>query len=428
MQFAWPFNKLVLVPLLFLSLLSPIVAWADSTIDLRTAVGRTLDHNLELLKYPFQMRQQRALRIQAGIKPSPQINLDVEDFYGTKQYDDFSQTEITMILSQTIEMGGKLQNRLAESKAIEDRIQLEYQLAEVDVIAETTRRYYEVLKFQRLLELVDKKIQRESESIAQIEKLTKTGAVDPVDKVSIRLQLKRSEAYRLELRHDHSVAKTRLCAMWQGTPDFDRAIGDISALPTLPTERQVLTAVENSPAILHKLALQREADQRVKIARSDGVSDMRFGIGLRHKNADNAQTLNLGFEMPLNFENPNRGRIAAAETELKANQFESQNVKKKLQLTLIEHWQTMYLHQKQLEQLEFQILPEAKNLLNTSVASYRRGTTSILQIIAAEKELVDVQLEMVDISMNIYSDLLELERLTGKPMVASAIKKQAKTK
>lgn len=402
----------------------PIAGWllsistvnANTALDLRKSMDQTLQNNTELKKYPFSLRQEQALERQANIGPSPQLSLELEDLYGSKQYDDFGQTEITLIFSQTIEMGSKRQQRLATSQAAQDRIKLEYELAKTDILAETGRRYYEVLRVQNLQTILHQKIERETQALARIQKLAKSGAADPVDMASMSLLLKRSQSEYIRLEHEHKIAKTRLAAMWMGQGEFKKVTGHLDQLPLLPTQTQLLTAIENSPAILHKMALLREADQRVKSEVSLGTNDIRYGIGLRHKQADNAQTLNFGISVPLSFSNPNQGRIEAAQAELQANQYENETAKTHLQLTLIERLQRLQQYKMQAEQLKQHTLPEAEILIKTSLASYKRGTTDILQVIQAQDTWFDMQQELIEISIRVYLELLELERLTGEPL------------
>lgn len=390
------------------------VCFAENVIGLKQALENTLDKNIELKKYPFQIREEEAMSRQAGIFPAPQINLDVEDFYGTQNYNDFGQSEITLTFSKTIEMGGKRQLRLAESKAIQDRIKLEYELAKIDILAETSRRYYEILRIQSIQNLIGNKIENEKLALEKIKKLKASGVSDPVDIASMSLRLKHSQSRLLKLNDEHQIAKSRMTVMWQSEPEFDTAAGNILTTPSLPSLEKILSNIDQMPSVLHKTALMRESDQRAQLARADGKNDITYGIGLRHKQDDNAQTLNMGVSIPLTFENPNRGRIEAAQTALEASRYESDAAKIYLKQTLTEHWRRMYQYARQVEQLNIEIIPEANHLVSVSLKSYRRGTTDILQVINAQDEWLEAQLNLIELNTLILGELLELERLTGQ--------------
>ena len=79
----------------------------SASINLAEALERTLKENPELELYPLAQRQAEALRLQAGIRPSPELSLELENAFGSGEFSGTDSAEVTLALSQTIELGGK---------------------------------------------------------------------------------------------------------------------------------------------------------------------------------------------------------------------------------------------------------------------------------------------------------------------------------
>lgn len=397
-------------------LLISLSACAKQSISLTSANAMALEHNYELANYPFQIRQQSASRLQAGVTPSPEVELVVDDLVGTNQYGLFEQSELSLVFSQTIEMGDKRHLRQAHIASVGDRLQLELSLAKLDVLAENSRRYYQVLKLQELQKILIQKIEFEKNMLLKVKTLVKAGAVGMVDQAVISLRLKRSEAKLLALESQHSVAKNRLSAMWQKTATFDRVQGNLNFLPILPTKQQVVASLANSPAVFHLLALQREADVNLNLIKESSKADLSFSGGITHKQFDNTQTISVGISVPLYFSNPNKGRIQKAVIELQKSQALSLYSKTKLELLLIQHWQKMQLYQQQFKQLKQQILPEVERLMALVVKNYKHANISVLQVVDAQQQWLDLKIDLIEQASLIYTELLELERLTASEL------------
>jgi len=402
--------------LLMTFLIASFSASAERFLDLKTAYSLALERNVELAKYPFQIQQQGAMAIQADIQPSPEIGLEVADLIGTNQYGLLQETEISLLFSQTIEIGKKRQLRLAYSNVAEDRVRLEFELAKIDILAETSRRYYQLLSLQAMQQIVLDKIELEKHTLLKIKRLTKAGAVGLVDKLVISLRLKRSEAQFLNLNSLQVIAKNRLAAMWQGDVDFDRVKGSIFSLPNTPNFAKLRDDLAGSPAILHLLSLQREADQNHSLLKESAKADITYSAGLTHKMGDSSQTVSFGVSAPLNYSNPNKGRIEQAKIALQETQALARESKRNLELILKEHWLKMQQHKQQLNALNNDILPEAEKLLKESIKSYNSGNISILQLVDAQQQWLDFKIDLIKSSGSIYMELVELERLTSKKL------------
>ena len=390
-------------------------ATAETEMTLRSALNKTLQNNNELKAYHFNLLAEEGMHVQAGILPSPKMGLEVDNLLGTKSHDGIQKSEVTLSFSQTVEMMSKRQNRLAVSKSRHDKLLLERELSKVDVLAETTRRYYQLLKLQAISGSIHRQIENNKQALQKVQRLVSIGTADPLDVSTLNLQLKQNKALLKANLNRYRTAQHQLANMWQSAERIHPK-GNLLVLPKVPNETSIQQIVDESPAILHQLSLLREADSNLQLVQSQSRSNITYQFGLTHRQIDNSQSVNLGVSMPLNFKNPNRGRIAAAQARLKANKWQLEAASQDLKLRLKEHLLNMQTHIDQANDIQHSLLPEVKKLTSLTLKSYQRGSASILQYTAAQQQLFDLEIQYINASAQAYNSLLELERLTGSSL------------
>tara|TARA_R110002072_G_scaffold110922_1_gene238930 strand:- start:5897 stop:7177 length:1281 start_codon:yes stop_codon:yes gene_type:complete len=393
----------------------------EVNINLAKALELTLAENHELLAYPFSRTRQEALKLQAGISPSPNVQFTVENALGSGDFDGVDSAESTLALSQLIELGDKRKKRMAFADARLQEQEFEFELARLDVLAETSRRYYRLLELQALQALTEQQVAQAERSLAVISTRAEAGAVGMADASKLDLRLAQFLAHRQQLVAEHAVARTRLAAMWQGDAMFSTARGNFEALPVLPRLATVLQTVEEAPATMRQAALQRMGDARLQLARANGRSDLIAEVGLRRLEASNDNALVFSINMPLTFSNPNRGRIAAARAEVELGARQSEWTRRQLELGLTEIHQRLSGYTGRAAMLQRELLPRAEKLVEDTSAGYQLGRYSVLQWTDAQAERFSLEKELIEMRSAIHLLLLELERITGAAMTGDGL-------
>lgn len=410
------------IGLLGMSVLPWQTAMAQQAIDLTWAYEQTLLNNSQLKAYPYQLRIAEADRVQAGIKPSLNIRAEIEDVLGTGSLKGLGDAEYTLALSQTIEMGDKLLSRVAVVDAQSQAIEADYQIKRLDVLAETSRRYYRVLSIQGLQSVVDKRIKKEQQALVVIKRRAQAGAVGQADVSKMALRLSHSQARKLQLADELALAKIRLATMWMGEADFSYVKGNLAKWPSLPDSDTLNAAIDTAPQYLYLQAYKRIADSRIQLAKARGYNNINIGVGIRRFERTDDHALVFSFSTPLTFENPNRGKIAAAYAERELAQVKGELNHAELKLELAEIQQRMLANSRHVSTISDQLLPNAKTLLNDTEKGYRQGQYSVLQWVDAQIELFELERQLIEIQTRIYLQLLELERVTGQALTTTKLR------
>lgn len=386
------------------------------TIDLDRALRQTLQDNADLKAWPYQLRISDGDVVQASMRPLPTAGLTVENVLGNGLYSGSDAAEITLTLGQLIEFGGKRDSRVSYATATMNRKQAEYGMARLDVLAETSRRYYEVLRVQALQRWIDRRIASEGEALAIVRNRAKAGATGQADVARMQLRLSRSRALAAQLDGRAELARLQLAAMWSTTPDFVYIQGDMLALPAIPPPSSLRAAVDAAPAMQLEQTQLRLAEAQVRLAQAQGKVDLEVGVGLRHIELSNDQALVFDLSVPIPLRNPNRGRIDAARASRDLSSEQAELRRTGLYLSLLAQQQALLNQHRQAQLIGDQLLPEARQLLADTEQAYLTGRYSVLQWVDAQTELFALERDLIEIHALVYLQLLELERITGRPL------------
>jgi len=394
-----------------------------SMLSLRQAYDLTLNNNPELAAYPFYLRQADAEKLQAGLGPQTRFSLQLENAFGSGDKQDLDNAEITLSLSQTFELGGKKQSRLDHADARQQQTQAEYNLARLDVLAETSRRYYQLLFITAQQKQLSARQQKEQAALNIIKRRAKAGAVTDADVSNMALRLANTQQQLQQNQAAYQQGKMDLAAMWLADAEFSSVNGDLNTLPQLPNETQLKQLIEQQlhtlPDYRVQLATQRLADQQLRLEQTKGRSDLTLGLGIRQFENSGDQAFSLSASMPLSFSNPNRGRIAAAQANQQLSLQQSEQKRVQLTLTLQRLHQSLRQDIKLGQNIEQQLLPLAQQFLSDTQKAYRQGRYSLLQWIDAQHQVFGLQQQLIQTRLNIHLQVLEFERVLGQPIVSS---------
>ncbi len=404
-------------------LLAFVLLWVNpvqaTELNLAEALKRTLVQSPGLQLYPYQQRINDAAAISAGMRPNPELQLELADVLGTGESAGIKSAELTLSLSQLIELGDKRQKRLELTKWQSQLTQQQYQLDKVDALAATMRSFLQLLHQQALLKWTEQKIATEQQALAAAKQRAKAGNVTDADITRLELKVLQSRMEQKSLLAEKLVNLRLLASHWAEQPDFDAVSGDLSLLPPLPQLADVLTQLQQAPQLQWWLTQNRLLDSQLQLAKALGQADLTLGAGLRRNEQSNDNAFVLQVSMPLTLENPNQGAILSSEALAEQAKLQQQQNMQQLQLQI----ERSYLHLTQLsEQIgDYQkaVIPLSQQVLDQMLAGYQQGLFDMTDLLAAQQDILLAKRQVIDLHYALHLQLLELERLTGLPMVVN---------
>ncbi|MBU2115555.1 MAG: TolC family protein [Gammaproteobacteria bacterium] len=386
------------------------------TLTLTQALQRTLQHNAALQAYPYQLRMAEAAQLQATIRPNPELDVSLENVLGTGDSRGLAAAELTLSLSQQIELGDKRQRRIELAHSQSQLQQDNYELARLDALANTTGQFVQLLRLQHLQQWASDKISREQALLATAQRRSLAGNLHDADISRIKLRLIRSEIELSDLKQAAQSQRYQLAASWNNAPDFVAVSGDLTALPAVPAQAALQLQLQQSPTLQRFTSLQRVAQSQLRLTDANSKADIRLSAGLRRDEASNDNALVLGFSMPLSLSDPKAGQRQANRTEQALLASQQQQSQTALLHLLQQQWHTLEQLRLAVQTMQSRLLPEATQLHSLSLQGYQQGQLDLLSLLSASEELALAERDLIEAQSRFHLTLLELERLTGQPI------------
>jgi cobalt-zinc-cadmium efflux system outer membrane protein len=389
-------------------------------LELRTALARTLEHSPVLDIFPYRERAADARILQAGLRPNPELSIEVENFAGSGSFSGTDSAQVTLALSQTIELGGKREERTLLAEMNRELIGVDYDVARLDVLAEAARRFIHVARDQSLLDLARRRNRLAIRALRVAEQRVESGRSSPVEASQARIERARAGVDEEHAEHELASARVRLAASWgEMDPDFPRVNAALFQFPEVPRFDTLRAQLDRAPALERYLTVERVRAAAVRLAEARGRQDARVGLGVRHLEDTGDRALMLQFTMPLPFPDRNQGNAAAARAERQMTNAERRQTRIAIYAALFELYQELQHAHTEATVLHDVALPEAEQVMEQFQTGYQAGRFSYLELVEGRRQRLGVEHAAIEAAAEFHTLLLELERLTGQPLVVS---------
>ncbi|MCX4191242.1 TolC family protein [Methylophaga sp. OBS1] len=386
-------------------------------IEPSTAVKRTLQASPQLELYPYHVRTLEGEALQADLRPNPTLGASLENVMGTGDSRFLAGHELTLSLSQVLELGGKRERRVDVIDRKSAELQHDYEVKRLDVVAATLRDYYAALRLQHLMDWNRQRIVSEKAALEVIQKRANAGVVGEADLMRMQLRLAKSESKQQTLLAEHEQALRMLAANWVQAPDFEAVAGKLAKLPRLPDENELQAALVKTPDYLLLAAQARINQARLALAEAERTSNVTVGAGIRRFEGNDDLALVFNFSMPLQLNDQNQGSIAAAQARYQEKLAHQTLMKNRLEIALSRILAAMQNNIEQENRLNQDLKPVANSLLDEVERGYQLGIYNVLQWVDAQDELYAIERDIIEAQYAVHLQFLELERLSGMSLV-----------
>jgi cobalt-zinc-cadmium efflux system outer membrane protein len=405
-------------------MLVPLVSWAATdtsppdALSLREAIARTLRGNPELLVFPPAKRVVEAERLQANFRPNPSIDLTAENFVGPSAARD--QQQITLTLSQVIELGGKRAYRIGAADAAVGTVEAEYVIARLDALSEMARRFTDTAQSQAEIELADRAVALAQSIATSVERRVKAGAASTAERNRAQVGLVRARIDAERARSNLATRRIALAAMWgEQEANFDTVQADLEQLPTLIPIAPILDQLQQSPAFARFTAERRLHEAERKLARAQAVPDVTVGLGLRRISLSNDYTLVASLSMPLPVYNRNQGEIAAATAKIEVSDAEREAAHLRMRAVLYGLYQEAVQARSRATAIKREATPQAEQALLLTQRGFDNGRFSFLELADAQRQVLELRSQLIEAYGDAHRLDAEIERLIGQSIATS---------
>ncbi len=412
------------VPALLCTLLGApaLAAGAEVQLTLRDAIQAALDRNPDLALFQFEFRVNDAQRQQADLRPAPEAGISLENFGGTGETKLLKGAEATLSLSQVIELGGKRDARVSTVDAGRDTLAIARQAAQLDVVAEVTRRFIAVAEGQENVRLAERATELAASTAAAADERVQAARAPHVELDRAKVAEQRARLELQSARSSLEAARQSLAAMWgsdNGTLD-NQPLGEIQAmlfsLPEVSDFEALVSRLSRSPDFLRFASEERLHDAEVRLAMTQRRADLTVGGGIRRLQSGGDFGLVASVSIPLFAGKRADGTIAEAAARRDAVGIERDAALARAKAQLFALHRRLRDAVTIVQSLEATTIPTMEEALSETQYAFERGRYSYLELVDAQREYLAVQSERIDASALAQLLATEIERLTNAPL------------
>ncbi len=477
----------------------------SGTLTLERAIHAALQGSPKLAAFDWDLRAADARVLQASLRPNPELEFEIEDirlnsgpgatsrtrslggslgertvtvptngqagpleltfprvepvFGGELERESgapagFAESEITLSISQVIELGGKRAKRVALAEEEKQLVQWDYEAARADVIAETARAFVEVLVAQE-------RVSQERDLVALAEDVARTmaarvdaGQVSPLENNRAQIAESTTAIALANAERELRIAQAKLAAQWGGTQVlYTEVAGDLDGVSPVAPIEHLIERLEQNPDMARWATELAVRDARFHLERAKRIPDPEVVFGVKRQgiagrsvsqigsDTDGALSLSqtdidsdrdaeygvlLGVSVALPIFDRNQGNIAEAEALASEASEERRGAAVAVHVALVESWETAEAAYDELQSLENEILAKARATVEKTREGYELGKFSYLDVLDAQRTLFDAQVARLDALTRYHTANVDIERLTGQAPVTEEISDEQK--
>lgn len=397
------------------------VAYSESipmkSVNLATAISQTMSMHPELKSFAAQAEIYQGYAQQAGISVRPEVEFVLEDALGTGEHSGIKSAQSTLSISWLLD-NSIVKNRVKTAKVRGSTVAIEREIKALDLAAQTTRYFIQVLVNEEQLKLAKLSLMQAVISYDAVSKRVKAGKSSLVDKLKSQAEVSKKELLVEDLTHEVDASKYQLLAQWNGQGVNGehkkiKIVGSLLSLAPLTDIDSLFSNIKQLPSVNLFATKQRIAQSEIELARIESKPLWQFSTGLRRYEATDDYGLVAGVSIPLGSSNQNQGRINALRASQQGLATESQALIHQLNTQLYILIEQMKHSEHVIHSVSTDVIPVLEQAYTEAEKAYKLGRYSYTEWINTQKDLLDAQSDLIAAYQNAHLNNIEIERLTG---------------
>jgi len=383
----------------------------------RQAIAEALAHNPQIEVARQQTAQSRARRVEAIAVPDPALTAAYDA--STRPFDFGSAGERNVAVDMLIPFPTKfwLRNKVARAEigSFESNFRLQTQV----IAAQTSQQYDSLLVARKHRDVLIEGRRLSADFLKRTQARYNAGTAAKLD--VIKAQVGVAQAENDLIANERGVANARaalnrLLGRVLGAP-IEAA--DSLTIPDAPPDLEQLEAIAMArrPELRALQSEQAGARASLKLAQQYLIPDIDFSITRSRPYGEQAEyETGIGIGLPIFFWQHQRGEVAEARSRTNELQAQYRDVAAQVGEDLRNAYATASTSLRQAIYLRDQLVPSAREAYRIASTSYSLGGSSALEVIDAQRTLLDAQTQYAAALAAANDAIADLERATGAPL------------
>ena len=383
-----------------------------ASITLPEALLRAEQGNPDLAAQGLSARAIEALKEQAGLRPNPVLGLELENFVGTGPNQGFDGAVATVQASQTFERGDKRAQRIVLADARSEVARQAWTLQLMQLRRDTALAYVEALVTAHHVKLAQRELDATTDAEDTIDDAVSAGRESAAASARARAASAKARVALNQAKSHHAKAQRSLARLWGDTDTEFSVANELPPAAALPNRSSILAKID----VHTRLELQQSEISRrradLDLQHATAKSDIKVVGGVRFMNDGSDAAFVAGVSWPLAVRNPNQGNIKSAREGLAAAEQSVAGIRNDLYHAFDIAWQDLETAHSAAQTLRQDAIPAIDEVITLTRQAHERGQVSLLDVIRATQERVDLEHDILDADADYARALVKLDTLT----------------
>lgn len=381
-------------------------------ITLTEAISLTLKQHPEFKAFASRNIVQQGQIKQAGVGERPQIGIVIEDAMGTGEHSGLRSMQTTLNYTWLLQQD-QIDSRIAAAKSQLGQLEVEQQIAYLDLASHTAKMFIQILIKKERLKLNKIALQQAQDVVFAISNRVNLGKSSNIEKLQAEAELVRRELAVEDIEHELKASYYQLTSLWGETNTAYEVSGNLMALPPIKTIESQLELLKKQPYIAKFASQQRIAQSQIELARIDSKPQWQLSAGVRRYEVTDDFGFVAGVSIPWGSKNRNAGKISALEAQQNVLAEEASALLQKLDTQLYVLLQEMEHSRHVIETTQQRIVPLLEQALAAATTAYDIGQLNYSQWNNVRQELLAAKSRLLDGYESLHLQHIEIQRLTG---------------
>lgn len=415
----------------FISFAVPV--YAQKPLRLDDLIQLTLQHNSQIAGYEFQQKILAGEQQTATLKPALHASAQIENVAGSGLYTGNHASEITLSLSSVIELGDKADARSGVVTARQQQLASSQQVLTLNILTQATQEFIALAALQAELSLLKQRQAAVQESVTALTKHWAAGRTAEADLLRAKATLVKANIELQKKQQELANGLIKLSVFWStpntsdAQPQFTEIAADLLLLAPLKPLEELQQQLQRNPDIALLSDQIRVRSAELHQAQTESATNLTWNAGVRHLEASNDSALVMGISMPLGSATRASGAIAAASANRASAELEHDAAMLKLQNQLGQLHNAYTQTVAETNSLKSDAIPLLIQALKATQTGFNQGRYSYLELNLAQRELLDMQLALVEAAARAHTIASEIERIAGAAISAQISPKDTRT-
>ena len=384
-------------------------------ITLRDAVAFALINNPKLRAFSLDIRSAEAQKLQAGLLPNPEIDVEVEEVGGTGERAGFDSSETTIQIGQLIELADKRSKRTHLADIEKDLAEWNFRSKRLDVMSDVTKAFIDALSAQEQLSLSKDLIDLSEKAYSTVAERVKAGQDSPIEQTKAKIALSNMRIEFDKASKKLLSARHQLAATWgSSNPAFEKVTGGLYDMSPVPSFEELADLIRQNPDISRWQTEKEKSRATLELEKAKATSDITLGGGLQYFGEGDDSAFVLGLSIPLPLFDRNQGNIQQSMYMLEKTEEQRKEVEANLQAALAEASTKLSSSFSEIYIIQSDVLPLAKSAFDAANQGYRQGKFEYLVALDAQRTFFEIRARYIEALTGYHKARADVERLIGR--------------